>query len=151
MPSTRPRIWRPLLSRRCRGLQELPSEAADGPARAAGRIALSLFTLADFQTPPRERGLELREFVRGVPQVEIRVRPATETGLRPVTRRGAAEYPFDRPSSGRLPPSTHFWHGRPRRIFRRSAATAAKSLLRTTWPRLGLCRHRAGQTLRKAV
>jgi hypothetical protein len=37
----------------------------------------------DFQTPPRERGLELREFVRGVPQVEIRVRPASESGLEP--------------------------------------------------------------------
>lgn len=47
----------------------------------AGRVRLSLFTLADFQTPPRERGLELREFVRGVPPVEIQVKPAVESGF----------------------------------------------------------------------
>jgi hypothetical protein len=46
-------------------LNELPQQATDGRLDAAGRIELSLFTLADFQTPPHERGLELREFVRG--------------------------------------------------------------------------------------
>ncbi len=65
-------------------LQELPPEAVDDRLGPAGRIELSLFTLADFQTPPHERGLELRDFVHGVPQAEIRLRPATETGFDPV-------------------------------------------------------------------
>jgi hypothetical protein len=64
-------------------LQEFPLETAEDRLSPAGRVALGLFTLTDFQTPPRERGLELREFVRGVPQVEIRVRPASETGFEP--------------------------------------------------------------------
>ena len=64
-------------------LQEFPREAAADSLAPAGRIALTVCAPADFKTPPRERGLELREFVRGVPPVEIRVRPATETGLEP--------------------------------------------------------------------
>ncbi len=64
-------------------LQEFPREAATDRLGPSGRIALTVCAPADFQTPPRERGLELREFVRGVPQVEIRVRPATETGFEP--------------------------------------------------------------------
>jgi hypothetical protein len=63
--------------------QEPPQETIPDRLDPAGRITLSLFTAADFHTPPRERGLELREFVRGVHQVEIRVRPASETGLEP--------------------------------------------------------------------
>jgi hypothetical protein len=64
-------------------LQELPREATARRLDPAGRIALAVCTPTDFPTPPRERGLELREFVRGVPQVEIRVRPAVETGFEP--------------------------------------------------------------------
>ena len=73
-------------------LQEFPWEAGADRLDPAGRIALNLFTLTDFQTPPRERGLELREFVRGVPQVEIRIRPASGTGLEPA--REALPVPF---------------------------------------------------------
>jgi hypothetical protein len=63
-------------------LQEFPPDSEDHLA-VAGPLGLVICALADFQTPPRERGLELREFVRGVPQVEIRVRPASETGFDP--------------------------------------------------------------------
>jgi hypothetical protein len=62
-------------------LEEFPRETSDGRLEPAGRVPLSLFTQADSPTPPRERGLELREFVHGLPHVEVRVRPASETGL----------------------------------------------------------------------
>ncbi|HEY1760417.1 MAG TPA: hypothetical protein VGG72_33895 [Bryobacteraceae bacterium] len=64
-------------------LQEFPRESRADVLEPAGPITLVVCTPADFQTPPRERGLELREFVRGVPQVEIHVRPAGKTGFEP--------------------------------------------------------------------
>ena len=74
---------------------------------SAGRIELSLFSAADFATPPRERGLELREFVRGVPQVAIHLKPAVDSGFESV--REALEVTLDAhpPDSARslwLPP-----------------------------------------------
>ncbi len=65
-------------------LRDLQPDLGATRLDSAGRITLSLFTVADFPTPLRERGLELREFVRGVPQVEIQVKPAVESGFEPV-------------------------------------------------------------------
>src|SRR5580658_5068952 len=73
--------------------QEMPRETAVDRLDLAGRVDTMACALRDFQTPLRERWLELREFVRGVPQVEIRVRPASETGFEPV--RQAFEVHFD--------------------------------------------------------
>src|SRR5579862_6445249 len=64
-------------------LKEFPPETALDRLGPAGRLELNLFSAADSQTSPQERGLELREFVRGVPHAEIRVRPATESGFDP--------------------------------------------------------------------
>ncbi len=75
---------------RLRGFQQ---DLETAQLDSAARITLSLFTVTDFPTPPRERGLELREFVRGVPQVEINVKPAVESGFEPV--REAFEVQFD--------------------------------------------------------
>lgn len=65
-------------------LQQFQADLATGRLYPAERVAFSLFTVTDFPTPPRERGLELRDFVRGVPQVEIQVKPAVESGFEPV-------------------------------------------------------------------
>ena len=68
----------------------LPRFVKSEPATQEGRlnpaepVELALFAIADFQAAPMERGLELREFVRGVPPVEIIVKPAVETGFEPV-------------------------------------------------------------------
>src|SRR5271156_1428147 len=64
-------------------LQEFPPETTEIHLDLAGRLPLWWLRIADFQTPLQERGLELREFVRGVPKVEIRLRPAGQTGLEP--------------------------------------------------------------------
>lgn len=73
-------------------LQEFPPDADATRLDPAARITLSLFTVTDFPTPPKERGLELREFVRGVPQVEIHVKPAVDSGFEPVKE--AVEVPL---------------------------------------------------------
>ena len=77
------------------------TEATADRLDPAGRIPLELVsTMTDIPTPQRERGLELREFVRGVPPVEIRLRPARETGFEPV--REALEMDSVAMSSGSL-------------------------------------------------
>src|SRR5579883_1432363 len=57
--------------------EELAAAADQRDFELAGRITLRLFDATDFRTPLRERGLELREFVRGVPPVEITVKLAS--------------------------------------------------------------------------
>ena len=65
-------------------LAETPPPSADCRLAKADGVELVLFSAADFQTPLQEGGLELREFVRGVPPVEIKLKPAVESGFEPV-------------------------------------------------------------------
>ena len=70
----------------------------EGHLSPAEPIELFLFTVADFQAAPKERGLELREFVRGVPPVEITVKPAVETGFEPVREECDVQFDAAAPS-----------------------------------------------------
>ncbi len=79
-------------------------DVESGRLDRAAPVELSLFTVTDFQTPPKERGLELREFVRGVPQVEINVKPAVESGFEPVG--DVFEVEFDAQAPDAAP---HLW------------------------------------------
>ncbi len=72
-------------------LEEFQPDLDAAHLDSAERVMLALFAIADFPSPPRERGVELREFVRGVHQVEIHVKPAVESGFEPVKEALAVE------------------------------------------------------------
>lgn len=79
-------------------LDEAAPPTADCRLAKADGVELVLFSAADFQTPPEEGGLELREFVRGVPPVEIILKPAVESGFEPVQEQCGVLFDATQPS-----------------------------------------------------